>query len=131
VGARGITRDEAIRRVFGQAQHIADLTTGALEEIVGRPDPPVVIVFSDHGPGTSFNFFAPFDSDLVERSSNFLATFTPGRPELFEDFTTPVNLFPTLLDGYLEANIPRASDDVYAWGRSKVDPVIVPPSLLH
>jgi len=131
VGARGIGRDEAIRRVFGQAQHVAALTTAALRGIVSRPDPPVVIVFSDHGPGTGFNFFAPFDSDLVERSSNFLATFTPGQPKLFDDFTTPVNLFPTILNGYLRDNVPRASDDVFAWGRSKVDPVVVPPSLLR
>ena len=130
-GARGIGRDEALRRVFGQAQHVAALTTAALKTIVSRPDPPVVILFSDHGPGTGFNFVAPFDSDLVERSSNFLATFTPGRPDLFEEVTTPVNLFPTLLNGYLGDNVPRSSDDVFAWGRSAVDPIVIPPSLLR
>jgi hypothetical protein len=73
-------------------------------------------------------FTDPLAGDLVERSSNVLATFTPGQPHLFDAFTTPVNIFPTLLDGYLDLDIPRSADTVYAWsGRAtNLVPVEVP-----
>ena len=121
VGPRSIDRGEAIRRVFDQATFVADRTTSELADLVERPDPPVVVLFSDHGPGTNISFKNPITSDLVERSSNFFATFTPGRPGLFDRFTTPINIFPTLFDGYLDRTFPLQPDTIYAWKDSELN----------
>jgi hypothetical protein len=121
VAGRPIDRQEAIRRVFDQATFLADQTTKELAALVERPDPPVVVLFSDHGPGTDISFSDPVTSDLVERSSNFFATFTPGRPGLFDRFTTPVNIFPTLFDGYLGRSFDRQPDTIYAWKGSELN----------
>ena len=128
VGVRDIDRPEAIRRVFDQASYVADQTLDAVEDLLERPDPPVVIIFSDHGPGTEIDFNEPAKTDLVERSSNFFAAFTPGQPGLFDDFTTPVNIFPTLFDGYFGLDVPRQPDTIYAWSGPEVNlfPVTVP-----
>jgi hypothetical protein len=128
VGTRGITRAEALRRVFAQASYVADQTMDVLENLTKRKNPPIIVVFSDHGPGTEIDFNAPASTDLVERSSNFLATFTPGKPALFDRFTTPVNLFPTLFNGYFGMNIPLSTDTIYAWQGTQLHlfPVTVP-----
>jgi hypothetical protein len=96
--------------------------------LVDRPVPPVIVVFSDHGTGSDVSFEEPATSDVVERSSNVLATFTPGEPDLFEAFTTPVNVFPTLFEGYLGVTVPRQQDTVYAWSGSVFNlfPVEIP-----
>jgi hypothetical protein len=128
VGVRDIDRPEAVRRVFDQASYVADQTLDAVEDLLERPDPPVVVIFSDHGPGTEIDFNEPAKTDLVERSSNFFAAYTPGRPELFDEFTTPVNIFPTLFDGYFGLDVPRQADTIYAWSGPEVNlfPVTVP-----
>jgi hypothetical protein len=127
-GPREIDRTEALHRVYDQATYISRKAAEALAPIVNQSNPPVVVVFSDHGPGTGLNFTDPGHSDLAERSSNFLATFTPGKPDLFGSFTTPVNLFPKVLNGYLGANIPLAPDTLFTWSGSLLDihPVPVP-----
>jgi hypothetical protein len=128
VGKRGIGRGEAVRRVFAQAAFVADQTVDVLSGLTARPNPPIVVLFSDHGPGTEIDFNEPAKTDLVERSSNFLATFTPGQPHLFDGFTTPVNIFPTLFDGYFGMDVPRSADTIYAWSGPEINlfPVAVP-----
>ena len=127
-GVRDIDRSEAIRRVLAQTTYLSGRVTAAMRPIVDRPDPPVVVILSDHGTGTEIDFIEPATTDLVERSSNFLATFTPGRPHLFDDFTTPVNIFPTLFGGYLGMDLPRSADTIYAWSGPETNlfPVDVP-----
>jgi len=115
-GARGLDRAGSLDRVFDQAAYIGTLTTQTLRRLATADGgPPVVVVFSDHGPGTGFNFADPLASDLDERSSNFLATLTPGRPGLFAERTTLVNVLPILLDAYLGTTTPRSPDGTYLW----------------
>ena len=128
IGSRGIDRAEAVRRIFAQANYVANQSLDVLRNLAHRPNPPVIVVFSDHGPGTDIDFDAPATGDLVERTSNFLATFTPGKPELFDEFTTPVNILSTLFDGYFEMDLPRFPDTIYAWSGRQINlfPVEVP-----
>jgi len=114
--------------VFDQATYIAGKAVDAVDDLRDRPDPPVGVIFSDHGPGTKLDFNEPAKTDLVERSSNFFAAYTPGRPELFDKFTTPVNIFPTLFDGYFGLHVPRQPDTIYAWSGPEINlfPVTVP-----
>ena len=128
VGVRDIDRPEAVRRVLAQTTYLSGRVATAMGPIVDRPDPPVVVIFSDHGTGTEIDFIEPATTDLVERSSNLLATFTPGQPHLFDAFTTPVNIFPTLFGGYLDMDVPRSADTIYAWSGPETNlfPVDVP-----
>ena len=128
LGQRAIDRQEALRRVFAQATFIGQQAVTQAKSLVDRPDPPVVVVFSDHGPGTDISFEQPATTDLVERSSNVLATFTPGQERLFDDFTTPVNILPRLFGGYLGLDVPLQPDTIYAWSDKALNlfPVEVP-----
>jgi hypothetical protein len=127
-GARGLDRSEALRRAFDQATYVGAAAAGTIGRVLrDAQQPPVVVVFSDHGTGTGFDFADPLHSDLAERSSNFFATSTPGLPDLFASPTTPVNIFPTLLDGYFGLDIPMAANSVYAWTGSTLNLVEVDP----
>ena len=99
---RGIDRSDAIRLHLDQATYTAGLTLAAVDEILSTADsPPVIIIFSDHGPGTGFDPSKPLESDLVERSSNILAVYSPGHSGLFASPTTPVNILPRVFNAYL------------------------------
>jgi hypothetical protein len=60
-GARGVDRAGALKRVFDQAAYVGTLAAQSLERLIGAGGPtPVVVVFSDHGPGTGFNSETPW-----------------------------------------------------------------------
>lgn len=125
---RGIDRADAIRRHLDQATYVASLTVATIDRILVTADsPPVIIIFSDHGPGTEFDPTKPLESDLVERSSNILAVYSPGHPGLFASPTTPVNILPRVLNAYLGMTIPEQPDTTYAWRDSRLDTVAVDP----
>ena len=126
--ARGIDRADAIRRHLDQATHVASLTIATVDRILAAADsPPVIIIFSDHGPGTGFDPTRPLESDLVERSSNILAVYSPGHPGLFASSTTPVNILARVFNAYLGTAIPEQPDTTYAWRESRLDTVAVHP----
>ncbi len=76
---------------------------GLLQSSNRRPD-PVIIVMSDHG----YYYYDP--TDLQARFGNFFAAVTPQLPGLLADATTPVNLMPILLNGYLGTDFPASPD---------------------
>ena len=118
----------AIRRHLGQATYTANLTVAAVDQILASADsPPVIIVFSDHGPGTEFDPSKPLESDLVERSSNILAVYSPGHAGLFASPTTPVNILPRVFNAYLGTTIPEQADTTFAWRDSRLDTLAVDP----
>jgi hypothetical protein len=126
---RGIDRTEAVRRHLDQTTHVANLTLAAIDRILAGADtPPVIIVFSDHGPGTGFDPSKPLESDLVERSSNILAVYSPGHPGLFASPTTPVNILPRVFNAYLGMAVPEQPDTTFAWRDSRLDTVAVDPA---
>ena len=95
--------------------------------LASSKQPPVIVVMSDHGPGSDFSWTDPLDSDYVARASNFMAAYTPGHPGLIGDRLTPVNLFPTLFDAYLGVHVDRQPDTIWAWRDSDIDAIEVPP----
>jgi hypothetical protein len=127
---RGIARSEAVRLHLEQSTFVGSLTIAAIDRIlaVEGDSPPVIVVFSDHGPGTGFDQTKPLESDLVERSSNILAVLSPGHPGLFGMATTPVNILPRLLNAYLGMSVAEQPDTTFAWRGARLDVVPVDPT---
>jgi hypothetical protein len=79
----------------------------AAEQILARSErPPVIIFFSDHGSRHDFD-----DSDEMLRS--FFVASTPGRPGLFPEDVTPINIIPRLLNAYAGTNLSMATEESY------------------
>lgn len=124
----GLDRNEAIRRSFAQTRAVAGLAIEVVDRILARDDrDQVIVVFSDHGPGFDLDLQKPM-LGVAERSSNLLAVKMSGRPSGFTDGTTPVNVFPYLLNAYLGTKFPTRPDVTFVWhaGSETTDVVQVP-----
>ena len=90
-----------------QMQYLNSLVLDAVSEMVTMsPEPPVIVLVSDHGSRYSVD-------DPDEMLRNFFIAFTPGRPGLFPDDVTPINLIPRLLNAYVGADHPFATEESY------------------
>jgi hypothetical protein len=122
--------DERRRRFFAFSTYIGDRTVAAIDNILGAsPTPPVIAIFSDHGPDIAFDSHDPLGSDLDQRTSNYMAVLAPNHPGLLPDDATPVNLFPFILNAYLGTDLPIQPDTMWAWrtGSSILDFVEIDP----
>jgi hypothetical protein len=88
---------------------------------------PVVLVISDHGTGVGMDAEDATASDLEERFSNLLAIRTPGRPEVWRDGLTPVNLLNRVLAAYADGTTAETDDGTYAWESGLLDTYPVSP----
>jgi len=104
------TTPDRVRTAYReQLPTVDDLILKTIDTIrAGSEQPPVIIVFSDHGSLT--NLDTDPDLKLSERVSNLFAASTPGHPRLFGDVVTPVNVFPILFDAYFGTHLPRAEN---------------------
>jgi hypothetical protein len=90
-----------------QFQYLDGRVEGVAREMLAHSErPPVVIFFSDHGSRHDFD-----DQDEMIRS--FFVAATPGRPGLFPDDVTPINVIPRLLNAYAGTDLPMASEESY------------------
>ena len=113
----------------GQVQAIGRMTIEGVDALrSAATTPPVVVIFSDHGTDLGWDDDSPMTSDLAERSSSFLASLTPGHPELFREPTTPVNIIGTLTNAYMGTNMPRQPDVTYAFDDSVLNVVPIDPT---
>ena len=120
----GETKEVRRQRTFEQVKAIGDMTVQGVDALLkASATPPVVVVFSDHGTDVSFDANDPLASDLTERSSNFLATLTPGHPDLFEAPTTPVNIIGQITNAYLGTSVPHQPDRTFAYKGSVLNTV--------
>jgi hypothetical protein len=104
------------QRFYDYATWVAKQTIATVDRILdASPTPPVIVVFSDHGPDFDYNADDPLSSDLEVRTSCFLAVLTPGNRDIVPDDVTLVNLFPHLLNPYLGSDLPIQLDTFWAW----------------
>jgi hypothetical protein len=66
--------------------------------------PTAIVVFGDHG--SRLPVLQDYATGNLARLSNLFAARTPGKPALFGDSPTLIDLFPTLLDAYLGTDLP-------------------------
>ena len=120
----GETKEVRRQRVFEQVKAIGDMTVQGVDALLAASaTPPVVVVYSDHGTDISFDANVPIGSDTNERSSSILATLTPGRPGLFREPTTPINIISTITNAYLGTSVQRQPDRTYAYKGSVLNTV--------
>lgn len=83
--------------------------------IANSSSPPVIILQSDHGPGSQLEWDSAELSNLQERFGIFLAIYFPEgeRDNGIPPALTPVNLFPMVLDRLFEYSHERLPDRAF------------------
>ena len=93
-----------------QVEVLNGLVLSAVREILAKSArPPAIVVFGDHG-------FRHWQSDDPETFRNLFVTFTPDHPGLFPDDSTLVNILPRVLNAYLDAGMPLATEQSWTDG---------------
>ena len=130
---RGISRETYGHGYTGQVDYLNGRTIDLVDKILASSTrPPVILVMSDHGSASGFDFGDSTGSDVDERSANFFAALTPGRSDVFEDDGTLVNVFGRLFQSYFDRPHQDLPDAVYGWrGQSIFDTVPIDPSRLE
>lgn len=86
-----------------------------VEEILANsPEPPIIIVQADHGPGSMLDWRSVEDSNLPERLSILNAYYFPIQNyESLHPSITPVNTFRVILNEYFGTDYPILDDRSY------------------
>jgi hypothetical protein len=111
-------KDPTLRseRFFEFSSYIAHRTVATVDTILAASSkPPVIVLFSDHGPDIAFDTHDPLSADLDKRTSNLIAVFAPGEPDLLPDDLTVVNIFPVVLNAYLGTDLTVQPNTFWAW----------------
>lgn len=110
---RVLSPDERARyrqRYRGQLEVVNGLVEEAIDELLARPEGqrPVIILVSDHGPGSELRWYSMEETDLRERLASLFAIYLPGAAtdEVLEEPVTPVNTFRMVFNQYLGADYP-------------------------
>jgi len=96
--------DEWLRMLRDQVQFTNDRILALVDGIRVTGADPVIVMMSDHGSRA----FAAENPD--EMLLNFFAAATPEVPGLFPEDATPINVFPRLLNAYLDERFPLIPD---------------------
>jgi hypothetical protein len=112
---RGLTRDEYVDRYRDQLMFANSRLESALEAILSRSaEPPLIILQSDHGPGSLLDWEDPENTYLKERMTILNAYYLPdgGDAQLYEGIT-PVNTFRVVLNSYFGTDLELLRDESY------------------
>ncbi len=124
------TRKEYIEGYRGQIAYLNKLVLDAVDGILqNSPDPPIIVIQGDHGPGAYTTHASVDKTNLAERLSILNAYYLPhgGERDLYPSIT-PVNSFRVILNRYFGAELPLLPDrSYYAEGAThKLVPVTWP-----
>lgn len=104
----------------GQLAFTNTLLETAIDAIIANsPQPPIIILQSDHGPAARYKVEAPDEAGLRERFPILNAYYLPGGgSKKLYDTITPVNTFRVILDEYFGMDYPLLEDKSYFSGYS-------------
>lgn len=109
------SRPEYVAGYQAQVSYITTRAAAMVEAILARSaEPPVIILQSDHGPGSQLDWYSAENSNLTERLSILNAYHLPGGADarLYESIT-PVNTFRLIFDHYFGAGYGLLEDRSY------------------
>jgi hypothetical protein len=115
----GGTIEEYQAGYVDQLRFVNSALVRAVDSILERSTrPTVIVIHSDHGPGSLLDWDHPERSDFFERMSILLAVRLPdgSDPHLPADQTL-VNLYPLLFWRLFHEEIPTSPDTYYYWSR--------------
>ena len=82
--------------------------------LAASPQPPVIIVMSDHGPRSRSIEPATATNDVLrERFGTLFAAYTPGLKGVFPQDTTPAEVLVDLLNAYFDAQLPQPASGTF------------------
>src|SRR6185312_6606252 len=113
-------RPEVFARAYkNQSIYITRRIQETIDRILAEsPEPPIIIVQSDHGSELNLDLASLQNTDLHERMSILNAYYFPGgRYEGLYDSISPVNSFRVVLNTYFGARLPLLPDrsDFSTW----------------
>jgi hypothetical protein len=103
---------EYVQGYAGQVPFVNRMLERTIDEILSKsPEPPIIIIQGDHGPGGSLDWHSPDKSCLAERSAILNAYYLPGAsPDALYPEITPVNSFRVVLNQYFGADLEMLPD---------------------
>lgn len=111
----GLTRDEYLKKYREQLIFINSKIKTTVDGILSKSDSPTIIILqSDHGPGSMLNWEDPDNTYFKERLSIFNAYYLPNNDyiNLYEE-VTPVNTFRIIFNDYFGTNYRLLKDESY------------------
>lgn len=108
-------REEYVRGYRDQLAYLNQRLQHVVETILAQSETePIIILQSDHGPGSMLEWEDPNSSSAEERLSNFAAYYFPnGGSEQLYPTITPVNTFRILFNHYFGTDYPLLRDTSY------------------
>jgi len=110
-----MSRAEYVTRYRAQLEYLNRKVEAALDRLLARAGPDaIVILMSDHGPGSRLNWDDPKRTFMKERFANLCALRLPhgGQARLWPEMSA-VNIFRVILSHYFGADLPPLPDDCY------------------
>lgn len=109
------SREEYLAGYRGQLLYVNQLVEPLIDALLARsPEPPVIILQADHGPGSQLSWESAERTAFGERMSILNAYYLPdGGDEQLYDSITPVNTFRLVLDHYLGLGLGLLEDRSY------------------
>jgi len=98
-----------------QVEYLNKRVLGVVDEILATSEkPPVIVVMSDHGPGSEWRGYDIAASNLVERTSNLLSIYVPYgiEPKPYRGMT-PINVFPIIFNRVFGTTLPLREDRTF------------------
>ena len=130
----GMTTDEYLAYYRDQVTYLNTLVLAAVDDVLANsPEPPIIIIQGDHGPGSHLHWESIEDTYLPERLSILNAYYFPDGDysQLYPEIT-PVNSFRIILSQYFGQDYAPLPDHSYfsTWERpyafSDVTPIVAP-----
>jgi len=114
------SREEYVASYRGQLIYVNRKIEEMVDAIISNsPEPPVIILQADHGPGSMLDWRDPDKTNFKERMSIFNAYYLPGGNEQLYEEITPVNTFRVILNKYFGTDLELLADRSYfsTWTR--------------
>lgn len=99
----------------GQVMYINAQLKRVVEAILEHSEtPPVIVLLSDHGPGSHLDWESVENTCVWERGSNFMALYLPqGLPAQLHERISSVNMFRVLMDVLFGTQLGMLEDRTY------------------